>query len=400
MTRDKIRFGLIREQIGVNFENFYSEKGIYGIVLKLWGLFVINFFSLLPNNNTLGFEDISAVAMAAFRCAVLISPSTFLPSYSTGKRVSFKVIRCSSVSIPLSSKSSTRKNYLRPKILRTLNPKPQETVSIGIETPEIFPPSDVISNEADGVEELLVSSSSVVSNEVNGILSKLSPKLVAKYGLYLIGIFAFQTVCAVLFLGNSTNSGQTPEISSDSGNSSSSLSLNLNGKNGGRLSNVGLLDELEMNEKIAEIRVMAREARKSEEKSGKKEEDETLNPGGGIDIEKEIEARLSNMEKRLNSQRKGLAGLRVEPLDESRNDDLKDEKSLMFEKKYKFKGEKPSTGKVKGFGGSKGNNELMSGTGKFGQNGNVSDSRDGEKIPEEQQKEAGNADSKIISGKF
>lgn len=319
--------------------------------------------------------------MAAFRCTVFLSPSTLLPSYSTGRRISLNISRCSSVSIPFSSKSSKRKNYLRPKILRTLNPKPQETVLIGIETPENSPPSDVVSNQGDDVEEeLQVLSSSVVSNEVNGMLSKLSPKLVAKYGLYLIGLFAFQTVCAVLLMGDSTKSGKTPEISRGSG------------QNGERESNVVLLEDLEMNVKIAEIRLMAREARKSE---GKQEEDET-----GIDIEKEIEARLSNMEKRLNSQRKGLAGLRVEPLDESRNDDLKDEKSLMFEKKYKFKPEKPATGNVKGFGGSKGNNELMSGTEKTGQNGSVSESRDGYKNPEEQQKQAGHSDSKMISGRF
>ncbi|CAE6193729.1 unnamed protein product [Arabidopsis arenosa] len=313
--------------------------------------------------------------MAVFRCAVFLTPLTLFPSYSTGRRVSFKVIRCSSVSIPFSSKSSRRKNYLRPKILRTLNPKPQETVLIGIEKPENVPPSDVVSNQDDHVEEeLQVLSSSVVSNEVNGISSKLSPKSLAKYGLWLIGIFAFQTVCAVLFLGDSTKSENTPDISSGSG------------QNGERESNVVSLEDLEMNEKIAEIRLMAREARKSE---GKEEEDET-----GIDIEKEIEARLSNMEKRLNSQRKGLAGLRVEPLDESGNDDLKDEKSLMFEKKYKFKAEKPPTGNVKGFGGSKGNDEVISGTEMTGQNGSVSESRD----PEEQQKEAGLSDSEMVSG--
>ncbi|KAL1220533.1 hypothetical protein V5N11_003242 [Cardamine amara subsp. amara] len=321
--------------------------------------------------------------MEAFRCAVFLSPSTLLPLFSTGRRTSFKVIRCSSVSISYSSKSLKRKNYPRPKILRTLNPKP-ETILIGIETPENSPPSDVLSNPADDVEELQVLNSSVVSNEVNGILSKLSPKLVAKYGLYLIGIFAFQTVCAVLFFGNSTKSEKKLEISGDSG-----LSLSVNGE---RESNVVLLEDLEMNEKIAEIRMMGREARKSELKS--EDYDETLNPGGGIDIEKEIEARLSNMEKRLNSQRKGLAGLRVEPLDESRND----EKSLMFEKKYKFKAEKPPMGNVNGFGGSKGNNELMSGTEKTGPNGSVSESRNGEKNPEEQQKEAGPSDSKMISG--
>ncbi|KFK44978.1 hypothetical protein AALP_AA1G328300 [Arabis alpina] len=318
--------------------------------------------------------------MAAFRCVVLTSPTSFLPSYSTGRRISIKVIRCSSVSIPLSSKSSNRKNYLRPKILRTLNPKPEETVLIGIESPENSHPK-----EEDGVEELLQVTSS--SNEVSGLFSKLSPKIVAKYGLYLIGIFAFQTVCAVLFLGNSKDSEKSPE------NSSRSL------KTVQRLSNVSLVDEIEMNEKIAEIRMMAREARKSEEKSGKEVEDEALNSGGGIDIEREIEVRLSKMEKRLNSQRKGLAGLRVEPLDESRNDDdLKDGKSLMFEKKYKFKGERPSMGNVKGFGGSKGNNEVMPGTGKSGLNGNVGDSGTGEKNPEEQQNEDGLADSKMISG--
>ncbi|KAF3597360.1 hypothetical protein DY000_02026605 [Brassica cretica] len=312
--------------------------------------------------------------MAALRCAVFTSPSTILPSYSsTGKRVSFKVIRCSSsVSIPLSS--SKRKNYLRRKILRTLGPpKPQE-----IETPRIVPPNDDVftKKEDDDVEEL---TSVVASSEVNGVLSKLSPKLVAKYGLCLVGVFAFQTVCAVLFLGNSTEKEKTQE--------SSSLSLNLNGENEGRGSSVVSLEDIEMNEKIAEIRMMAREARRSEEKSGgggggDREEDGSLNPGGGVEIEREIEARLSNIERRLNSQRKGLAGLRVEPLDESRND----EKSLMFEKKYKFKGEKPPKGNVKGFGGS---NE---------QNGNVSDSRDGLKNAEEEPKVAGPSDSKMISG--
>ncbi|KAF3488894.1 hypothetical protein F2Q69_00056733 [Brassica cretica] len=311
--------------------------------------------------------------MAALRCAVFTSPSTILPSYSsTGKRVSFKVIRCSSsVSIPLSS--SKRKNYLRRKILRTLGPpKPQE-----IETPRIVPPNDDVftKKEDDDVEEL---TSVVASSEVNGVLSKLSPKLVAKYGLCLVGVFAFQTVCAVLFLGNSTEKEKTQE--------SSSLSLNLNGENEGRGSSVVSLEDIEMNEKIAEIRMMAREARRSEEKSGGGgggdiEEDGSLNPGGGVEIEREIEARLSDIERRLNSQRKGLAGLRVEPLDESRND----EKSLMFEKKYKFKGEKPPKGNVKGFGGS---NE---------QNGNVSDSRDGLKNAGEESKVAGPSDSKMIS---
>ncbi|EOA16466.1 hypothetical protein CARUB_v10004620mg [Capsella rubella] len=315
--------------------------------------------------------------MAVLRYAVFLSPSPLLPSYPSGRRISLKFIRCSqssSVSVPFSSKSSRRKNYLRPKILRTLNPKPQETVLIEIKTPENVPPSDEVSNQGDDVEELQALSSSVVSNEVNGELNKLSPKLVAKYGLWLIGIFAFQTVCAVLFLGDSTKSNNTPEISSDSG------------QNGERESNVITLEDLEMNEKIAEIRMMAREARKSE---GKQEEDET-----GVDIEKEIGAKLSNMEKRLNSQRKGLAGLRVEPLDESGND----EKSLLFEKKYKFKAEKPPTSNVKGFGGSKENNELMSETEKTGQNGSVSESRDGEKNTGEQQNKAGDSDSKMVSG--
>ncbi|KAH0935051.1 hypothetical protein HID58_012168 [Brassica napus] len=310
--------------------------------------------------------------MAALRCAVFSSPSTILPSYSsTGKRVSFKVIRCSSsVSIPLSS--SKRKNYLRRKILRTLGPpKLQE-----IETPRIVPPNDDVftkKKEEEDVEEL---TSVVASSEVNGVLSKLSPKLVAKYGLCLVGMFVFQTVCAVLFLGNE----KTQE--------SSSLSLDLKGRNEGRDDDVVVsLEDVEMNEKIAEIRMMAREARRSEEKSGgggggDREEDGALNPGGGVEIEREIEARLSNIERRLNSQRKGLAGLRVEPLDESRND----EKSLMFEKKYKFKGEKPPKGNVKGFGGS---NE---------QYGNVSDSRDGLKNAGEESKVAGPSDSKMISG--
>ncbi|KAJ0231155.1 ABC subfamily C protein [Hirschfeldia incana] len=320
--------------------------------------------------NHLPNQSLSAAAMAALRYAVFTSPSTILPLYPTGKRVSFKVIRCSSrVSIPLSS--SRRKNYLRPKILRTLGPtKPQE-----IESPPKVPPreEEVVTNKEDDVEEL---SSAVVSNEVNGVFSKLTPKVVAKYGLCLVGMFAFQTFCAVLFLENSTE--KTPQ------EKSSSRSSNLNGGNEGRDNSdaVVSLEDFEMSEKIAEIRMMAREARRSEEKSGggDREEDGALNnPGGGVEIEREIEARLSNIERRLNSQRKGLAGLRVEPLEESRDD----VKSLMFEKKYKFKGEKPPKGDVKGFGGSKGRNET-------GHNGSVGDSRDDE--------DAGPSDSKMISG--
>ncbi|CAN8324657.1 unnamed protein product [Cochlearia groenlandica] len=323
--------------------------------------------------------------MAALRCADFVSPSSLLPSYTTGRRFSVKVIRCSSsIPIPPSKKLSRRKNYLRPKILRTLTPKPHETVVIGIESPENVPKSD------DCVEEeLQVSSSSIASNEM---CKKLSPKLLAKYGFYLIGIFAFQTVCAVLFLGNTTKS---PEISSDDAIDNDGRSLS---------GSVVSLEDIEMNEKIAEIRAMAREARKSEAKSSEKEEDEAMNnPGGGIDIEKEIEARLSTMEKRLNSQRKGLAGLRVEPFDGTRNG----EKSLMFEKKYKFKAEKPPTGNVKGFGGSKGDNELMYGTvrdddkgkKKIGENGNVNGVGNGERNPEEDQNEAGQVPANLgISG--
>ncbi|KAG2263357.1 hypothetical protein Bca52824_070436 [Brassica carinata] len=55
----------------------------------------------------------------------------------------------------------------------------------------------------------------------------------------------------------------------------------------------------------------------------------------------------------------------------------------MFEKKYKFKGEKPLKGNVKGFGGSKGSNET-------GHNGSAGESRDGE--------EARPSDSKMIPG--
>lgn len=108
-----------------------------------------------------------------------------------------------------------------------------------------------------------------------------------------------------------------------------------------------------MNEKIVEIRMMVWEVCRSEEKSGgggggDREEDGVLNFGGGVEIEREIEVRLFNIERWLNLQRKGLVGLCVELLDEFRDD----EKSLMFEKKYKFKGEKLLKGNVKGFGGS------------------------------------------------
>ncbi|CAB4262703.1 unnamed protein product [Prunus armeniaca] len=283
-----------------------------------------------------------------------------------------------SASIALPSKPTQRKNYLRPKILKTLaEPDPPPRTPLLPEQPQTSPvipiespvtqyendsnlerssdQGDVVAGEGNKVEEFSVSET---TPEYNGIVGKLSVKSVLKFGAYLVGAYLFQAFFTVWLLGND-NPDEENRKSKSSGLSLSKGKV-LNTNVGSGLSNVVYLDELQLDEKIEEIRAMAREARKQEKKEGKGsvgDEDDVIDessmPRNRIGIEKEVGERLLKLQKRLNSKREKLQGPYVKDFgkhENSEDENLKEgEGGLMFKKKLKFKAEAKRS--PKGFGG-------------------------------------------------
>lgn len=226
------------------------------------------------------------------------------------------------------------------------------------ESPDFESPTDETSSEnraadiGESVEVEEFRSSETPATAADGIVGKLSARSVLKYGAYLVGLFVFQTICSVWILGKA-NSDSVKDGNLDSSdnnrkkNSSSNKEKVLFGSDSD--------SELEM--KIEEIRAMAREARRSEKNAGKEggEDDEfgeeSLISKRRIGIEKEIGAKLSKLQKRLNSN---LAN-KVEDKVKRGTSDSKDANgTLMFKKKLKFKSPpmKVRNGS-KGFGGTK-----------------------------------------------
>jgi hypothetical protein len=329
-------------------------------------------------------------AMAGARCAAL-SPLTPSINPTATTRTKPLVLAC----LP---KPTKRKNYLRPKILKTL-PKLIPNPVIPILSPEteipLEPhldsesPADEISSDncaADKVEEFRASE---ISAEHDGIVGKFSTKSVLKYGAYLVGIFVFQTFCAVWVLGNANTDRKERNLD----NSELGIGENNEGKFLLSENGIGYVQDDELERKIEEIRAMAREARRSEAKAVKEdvEDDDDIDEESAVsrqrvDIEKEIGARLIKLQKKLNSAPEGLPGLFVNYLGMSgkgedrvsrdSSDSNEANGTLMFKKKFKFS---PSTKRVdgpKGFGGTRDRNTKKSGSGSVGKmsgNGSVDD---------------------------
>lgn len=173
----------------------------------------------------------------------------------------------------------------------------------------------------------------------------------------MVGAYLFQAFFTVWLLGND-NPDEENRKSKSSGLSLSKGKV-LNTNVGSGLSNVVYLDELQLDEKIEEIRAMAREARKQEKKEGKGsvgDEDDVIDessmPRNRIGIEKEVGERLVKLQNRLNSKREKLQGPYVKDFgkhENSEDENLKEkEGGLMFKKKLKFKAEAKRS--PKGFG--------------------------------------------------
>lgn len=301
-----------------------------------------------------------------------------------------------SSSIPISSRSkpTRRKNHLRIKILKTLTKPPPFTVSpippqseseIPIVLPEISTPSGV---EAEVSSRLSVGSNA--ASLLNFDLAQFSWGSFFRYGFYFLAVFAFQTICTVWVLGYGNS------IKGD--NNSDDKALNVRSKNGNEvllngnerivIGNFGsetnklvYLEESKMRGKIEEIRLMAREARKKEKnKTSNDFEEEDMegrneNSRARIGIEKEVDARIVKLQKRLNSAKERIPESPVNYLLKSENvedaverNDLKGEeknKSLIFKKKLKYRNSSSDRlKKPKGFRGFVSNGK------KSGSNGN------------------------------
>ncbi|KAJ4834068.1 hypothetical protein Tsubulata_016266 [Turnera subulata] len=208
----------------------------------------------------------------------------------------------SSTSTPFPPKPTHRKNHLRAKILKTLA-KPFPTTPLPqIETPIPTSPqpeyNDTVSeppfNEIPTVEEAVDTEELRLSEtigEQGGSVGKFSAKFGLQFAFYSFGALV---VCAFLFTGGSSSDEEKGRNV-----------ITLRGKEKVFMDKDGNLvyfDESQMEERINEIRAMAREVRESEKQGLDEEVDEES------DIEKEIGARLIKLEERLKSKEKKVPG--------------------------------------------------------------------------------------------
>ncbi|XP_023006301.1 uncharacterized protein LOC111499077 [Cucurbita maxima] len=286
-----------------------------------------------------------------------------------------------SISISSRSRLTRRKNHLRIKILKTLTKPPPFTVSpippqIDSETPIVLPEisgsagveTEVLSpveccpssTTTDGESRL--SESSDTASLLNFDVANFSLGSFVRFGVYLLALFAFQTICTVWVLdyGNSIkedkNSDKDLSIRSKSGKE---VLLNGNerivlGNFGSKTNELVYLDESKMRDKIEEIRLLARKARKEEKYQKPDDVGEGDTEGSNvisrarIGIDKEIDARLVRLQKRLNSNKERIPDSPVNFLFKSENveeaakrNDFNDEeernKSLIYKKKLQFR---------------------------------------------------------------
>ncbi|KAF5738721.1 wound-responsive family protein [Tripterygium wilfordii] len=309
--------------------------------------------------------------MAGARCVTVSLLLLIPPSTPRFRRIPILSSTISASQFPL--KPPKRKNHLRPKILKTLTkPYPTDPISpptlpipsIEIASPEIPSQNEfvrelptgvetcsVAAGEIDKVEQLQVQETSGVAEEYSSLIGNIYSKDVFKYGLYLVGLFVFQTICTAWVLGTASSTGKDGDVDN--------LNSGVNGIDkrkpllNGKVSSAGYFNESELEEKIAEIRAMARVARKSEVKlrggtGGGDIVEEGSSSKDGIGIEDEIGARLAKLKKRLNSKREKLPGSFMNLLatfgegedgtsEDEVSSDEDNNKMLVFEKKLKFK---------------------------------------------------------------
>lgn len=312
---------------------------------------------------------------AATIAAVTTTTSPFPPAAPpTGKT---RVISSSS-SIPSSFPSRYRRtNHLRKKILKTLENKPYPDINQDSNFPAKILSIPIEKTTQKEITESDQVSLSETTGFVDGVLSTFSPKSAVKIGLFLVGAFVFQTVCAVLIFG-STDLDDEDEMDNKKARvknrSKSDLSLSENRglmetKEGG----IVVVDESEMDNRIMEIREMAREARLQENIDGKRKgvveesddnDDVDFDLGEKTGKEKEVDGRLMKLKKSLEGNYEKPAPKFLRKEGDVSDSSSKDEPfgSLMFKKRYKYKSPSIDSGdKPKGFDGNVANETLING---------------------------------------
>ncbi|KAK4372522.1 hypothetical protein RND71_007906 [Anisodus tanguticus] len=332
------------------------------------------------------------MAGACITPTCLIRPSTILSRKPL-------LLACA-LTTPRPRKLTKRKNYLRPKILKTStkpyikpltesasdelkSPENQErlsdegivndTESTFYETPlqqiHILPSDLAAGDELTTSEnqELQLSEVSDPAGAVNATAGTFGKSSLLKFGLWVVGAFVFQTVCAVWVFGSADYSGKNGGLDGN-GYKNEVLELDLKGKskyklrmqsieNGGTV----FVDEAEMEKKIGEIQLMAREAREKEKLESKgsdideEREEEIEDSDVKMGIKKEVDERLIKVRRRLgkvsNKQPTNSVTYPKNDRDDGGNLDEKElSAALIFKRKQKFRdfASKPSN-KPKGF---------------------------------------------------
>ncbi|XP_054806180.1 LOW QUALITY PROTEIN: uncharacterized protein LOC129308811 [Prosopis cineraria] len=274
-----------------------------------------------------------------------------------------------------------RKNHLRPKILKTLTkshpsivplltqepplsrPHTTEVDDFPVEVPADGVPSEsiaVAAGEGGELEESPASEMTGTLEEFNGISGKLSARSILKYSAILFGAFVLQTIFSVLITLDDDSKQKAGDSSIYAREKRNAL-FDGSGKTMRVASASGAIyleDQHEMEKKIEEIKLMAREARIIE---GEKEEkgigypesdDESAVSGHRLGIEKDIGARLLKLQDRVNSGMDKSAWLNaiknLRTCVKSTGGVVRDDKNvnkgngaLTFKKKLKYKS--PST---------------------------------------------------------
>ncbi|KAH6769700.1 hypothetical protein C2S52_014503 [Perilla frutescens var. hirtella] len=262
----------------------------------------------------------------------------------------------SSFSTSLPAKRARRRNHLREKILETqknpiipklppANPivpiehQPQEIkeVDINQETQEFEKPEASELAEGEEIQELQELQEVEVSVPAGvGIDGRIGKNQFLKYGLWFVGAFVFQTVCAVLFFGLDDNDNKREIVNGSGELRAKDVVLGENG-NGGMDGSV----DVEMEKKIEEIRLMAREVRERERLQSKRNGDdgEDGEEGGKhvkSGIEEEVDGTMVRLRKKLEKTRFKTPVVGNSSMETKRSDEV-EKGDLLYKKKYKFR---------------------------------------------------------------
>ncbi|KAK4737805.1 hypothetical protein R3W88_001502 [Solanum pinnatisectum] len=364
--------------------------------------------------------------------ACITPPCLLWPSTSSTLLSRKPLLLASALTTPRPRKFAKRKNYLRPKILKTITKpyiKPQNEPITPLETPiqhTHISPSDEVAKapENQGLRLSEVSEPEVIVNDteitfyetpiqqthildsdlaagdelktsenqefrlsevsdpsgaVNAVAGTFGKGSLLKFGLWIIGAFVFQTVCAVWVFGSADYSGKSESSDGNGyknevlvldlkGTSKHKLRMFVNGDGNQSIENGGtvFVDEAEMEKKIEEIQHMAREAREKERLELKgndvdeEQEEEIEDSDVKMGIKKEVDERLIKLRKRLGkvSNKQPTNSVTFPTVDVNKNvwdeggtlDEKEFSASLTFKRKQKFRefASKPSN-KPKGF---------------------------------------------------